>query len=200
MGAGTITVGAGLNAMISADISDDFTCSRAGTLTFSGDLGAGAKVIRASGGQFNFAANDSFNTIDNSGTVDLGGNTATISHFLGQTGSTIQNGTFKVSLLTQLAGATVDNDFSGAGGVRKHGGRTATINGNLSHTGATEIETGTLLISSSNACNGTSGMSWTGNGTFENQGCTTADAVVSNDQLLNSGTFTETTQVVLVSL
>jgi len=156
----TITVG-GASATISSivDGTGGLTKQGAGNLTLSGvNTYSGGTIVSAGtltagvAAAFGAASND---LQANGGTVDLGGNTVNQRSLIVQFGGAVQNGTLNLSLAglfaTQLVDGTLSAAITGVGGLTKANVSTATLSGNNTYAGGTNLTAGTLIVGHNNA-------------------------------------------------
>ena len=159
------TISLGTGALTTADNSStafagaitgggSFTKGGTGTLTLSGaNTYTGATVI--SGGTLQLGAggtlaSSSDVSLPNSGaTFDVNGATTTVNSIAGVSGSTISLGSG--SLTSAGTGSTAfAGTLTGTGTLTKNGTGTLTLSGANTYTGATNINSGTLLFGASN--------------------------------------------------
>ncbi len=189
------------------------TQTLSGTNTYTGPTTVNAGKLLAGSTQA-FGVN-SATTVNNGGTLDLGGNSNSIGSLAGVAGGTVQNSTATAATLT-TGGLNMSTAFSGtitngAGAplaFAKNGTGTQTLSGTNSYTGGTTLNAGTLAAGSTKAFGsgnltvnggtlqtvggprivniGGGNIALNGGTTVFNVGGTTAG--VTHDQLLTTGT------------
>ena len=127
------------------------------------------------------------------GTMDLDASTARSFTTISLTGGTLANGTF-ASAETDYTGlevGTVSGKLTGTGKkLIKNSAGTLTLSGNNDYSGSTQVQSGTLAITTAGALAGTSGLEITG-GTLDLGGQTINKYIstLSNGGVIQNGTF-----------
>ena len=196
---GSINAASGA-VVVSGDISGAYSLTKAGSgqLTLSGDnsytggtvINDGAVAISGSG----TLGATSGNLTLGGGSLDLGGTGQTVGAVsvtaVAASGDTIGNGdlTGTSYAISNAAGDAVisANLAGGAAGLTKSGDGTATLSGNNTYTGLTNIEAGTLKLGSAGALGGQGGL--TADGTLDLNGNSATISALNGAGTITSGT------------